>query len=347
MGWLSGWSYRRAVTITNNTSTELTDYQVRIELNSSNFDFSKANADGSDIRFTKDDGETLLAYWIEKWDSPNEEAIIWVKVPSIPANGDVTIYMYYGNPSATSESNAEAVFDLYDDFEDNDISDWIIDSGSFTVSGGIVESTTEGASLMHKDVTISHGVVLETAVKPGSLGDPGIIFAMQDVNNFYMARINAAQDEIQLYKKEAGSFSKVASKGVSIDSLWYAIKTIWKNDGTVRVEVYGGTSDRIGFDYESLTLVGTLDYTTSTTWDSGYVGLRSYYPSSWDWVRVRKYAEQEPTASVGSEETPPIRIKVWDGSSWVDVKAVKVWDGSAWVDAKAIYYWDGSQWVKL
>ena len=66
-----------------------------------------------------------------------------------------------------------------------------------------------------------------------------------------------------------------------------------------------------------------------------------------DFVRVRKYAEQEPSLSVGGEETPPIRIKVWDGSSWVDVKAVKVWDGSAWVDVKAIYYWDGSQWVKL
>jgi len=139
MDWLSGWSYRRAITIAEQSGSTLTDYQVKIELNSSNFDFSKANADGSDIRFTADDGETLLPYWIEKWDNVSEEAVIWVKVPSIPANGSVTIYMYYGNPSAVSESDGEAVFEFFDDFEDGDSIDtskWGQSGGTVTVENG-------------------------------------------------------------------------------------------------------------------------------------------------------------------------------------------------------------------
>ncbi|MEM0476126.1 MAG: DUF2341 domain-containing protein, partial [Candidatus Aenigmatarchaeota archaeon] len=41
---------------------------------------------------------------------------IWVKVPSIPANSNKTIYLYYGNPSATSMSNGDNTFIFFDDF---------------------------------------------------------------------------------------------------------------------------------------------------------------------------------------------------------------------------------------
>ena len=98
--------HRRKITITEQSGNDLTDYQVLIELNSSNFDFS--HSDGNDIRFYN--GEVFLPYWIEKWDSVNQEAKIWVKVPSIPANGTVSFYMYYGNPVLLSASSPELTF---------------------------------------------------------------------------------------------------------------------------------------------------------------------------------------------------------------------------------------------
>ena len=102
-------SYRRPVTVTEQSGTSLEHYQVLLELNSSNFDFSHVNSDGSDIRFY--DGNDFLPYWIEKWDSSNQEAKIWIKVPSIPASGTTTFYMYYGNSDVTeSESDVEATF---------------------------------------------------------------------------------------------------------------------------------------------------------------------------------------------------------------------------------------------
>ena len=65
--------------------------------------------------------EIILNYWIEKWDSVNQEAKIWVKVPNIPANGTTTFYMYYGNPNVTNASNGDTTFDIFANFETSDI----------------------------------------------------------------------------------------------------------------------------------------------------------------------------------------------------------------------------------
>jgi len=112
--WLSGWQYRREIVIQENSGKNLNDYQIKVELDSSNFDFSKAKPDGSDIRFTDSDGTTLLAYWIEEYNFSNQKATIWVKVPSIPANSQKTIYIYYGNsdpPPCGICNNGKVTFD--------------------------------------------------------------------------------------------------------------------------------------------------------------------------------------------------------------------------------------------
>ena len=57
----------------------------------SGFDFTKAQSNGGDIRFTASDGVTLLPYWIESWNAGSSSASLWVKVPSIPAAG-ATVY---------------------------------------------------------------------------------------------------------------------------------------------------------------------------------------------------------------------------------------------------------------
>ena len=65
--------YRRKITITEQSGSDLTDYQVLIELNSTNFDFTHAQTNGEDIRFTDANGN-LLPYWIEEYDPVNETA---------------------------------------------------------------------------------------------------------------------------------------------------------------------------------------------------------------------------------------------------------------------------------
>jgi len=72
--------YKRPIAISNSGSS-LTNYQIKITLTSSNFDFSKTNSNGEDIRFSDDSNTTTLNYWIEKWDAINQQAVLWVKVP--------------------------------------------------------------------------------------------------------------------------------------------------------------------------------------------------------------------------------------------------------------------------
>jgi N-acetylneuraminic acid mutarotase len=109
------WQYRAPVTVTNPGTTAITDIQVNIKLRTDNFDFTKANSDGSDVILTGSDGTSPLAFWVENWVS-GDTASIWVKVPSLPAQG-TTMYLYYGNAGATSGSNGQNTFVFFDDFE--------------------------------------------------------------------------------------------------------------------------------------------------------------------------------------------------------------------------------------
>ena len=113
--WLSGFDYRRALTI-NNPGSAATDYQVRIVLTTSNFNDHFPQANGEDFRITTSDGTTLIPFWIESWSS--NQGTIWAKLASIPA-GTTTVYLYYGNALAASLSNGTSTFDF---FEDN----WLI-----------------------------------------------------------------------------------------------------------------------------------------------------------------------------------------------------------------------------
>lgn len=115
--FLNNFTYYREITITERSGQDLTDFQIPVVLNESNFNFSHAQPDGDDIRFADENG-TLLDYWIEEWNATAKRAKIWVKVPHIPANSSTKIYMYYGNASAKSLSNGSKVFPLFDDFED-------------------------------------------------------------------------------------------------------------------------------------------------------------------------------------------------------------------------------------
>jgi hypothetical protein len=114
--WLDpAWNYRSAVTVTNNNGAVLTNFQIQLTLGGT-FDFTKLNSGGSDLRVTASDGITLLPLWVQSWTPSSNQASVWTQVPSIPIAG-TTIYIYYGNPAATSVSSGISTFNFFDDFE--------------------------------------------------------------------------------------------------------------------------------------------------------------------------------------------------------------------------------------
>jgi hypothetical protein len=113
------WEYSRVLTLNTTTSGagvtgNVYGFPVLIRLTSSNFNFSQSSRDGADIRFTKQDN-TPLSYEIERWDSANGQAEIWLKVDTVYGN-DSSHYVniYWGNPNATNGSSSLAVFDTAD-----------------------------------------------------------------------------------------------------------------------------------------------------------------------------------------------------------------------------------------
>lgn len=101
----SGWSYRFPITITENSGTNLYNYQVRVVLNTQALvSAGQMDATGNDIRFGGTcSGSSFYPYWIESGMN-TASTVIWVQVDTLLASSTRTIYMYHGNAAATSVS---------------------------------------------------------------------------------------------------------------------------------------------------------------------------------------------------------------------------------------------------
>ncbi len=136
--YLDGWDFRKNHTI-KGASTNQTNYQVGIKVyygsgtdgNESLWGItfgkiytdSNCKTDFGDIRFTEENGITLLDYWLEtKVDS--NYGIFWVEISYLQESPNYElIYIYYGNPDASTTSNGDNTFIWFDDFEDEEIND--------------------------------------------------------------------------------------------------------------------------------------------------------------------------------------------------------------------------------
>lgn len=117
---VENWLYRRKITISNPNSYDLEDFQVAIDLDSSNFDFSKANSDGSDIRFALDDPTPYkMSYYIETWDTSTPQAVIWVAIDE----NDPDFYIEV-NPSYVQDESDSSVLSLPEDTTHTVLKTW-------------------------------------------------------------------------------------------------------------------------------------------------------------------------------------------------------------------------------
>ncbi len=96
-------------------SASESNFPVLVKLNSGNFDFTQAQPDGSDIRFTTVAG-VPLSYQIEQWDAANSTAAVWVKIPTITGNTRQELKMHWGKTGEVSESDGAAVFNASNGF---------------------------------------------------------------------------------------------------------------------------------------------------------------------------------------------------------------------------------------
>lgn len=103
-GWLSGYSYRKQITISNtNVGADLLYFPVLVA-STSDSEIGAGVSDttnGHDIRFTSSNGSTLLTYERESFSVTSGSASFnfWVRVPTVATAAPTVIYIYYGKAS--------------------------------------------------------------------------------------------------------------------------------------------------------------------------------------------------------------------------------------------------------
>jgi len=291
--------YRRKITITEQSGNDLTYYQVLIELNSTNFDFSHAQTNGEDIRFTDANGN-LLDYWIEEWDAVNETAKIWVEVPSIPANSEIEIFMYYGNPTVASASDGTATFEFFDDFED--LEGWVNDAGYSVSNSELVQNANAGTE--NKKFYYS-------GYEPSSIRNLAIRLKWRSTSGGYVTagwfHTNNNWNGIWWYDGDSNGDAHIRERW---DSHSFQEMTYGTTDDNIPQNVNNPYIFEFRADESNFYLVvDDVEYASSDIdFDDmpmhvGYSSWNSGYPAYSDWILVRKYASPEPSVSLGAEET--------------------------------------------
>jgi hypothetical protein len=113
MAWLTGWSKRIEITVSNtNIDSDLTHFPLTLKLGTSVgtndadvsavFDELTSDSNRKKIAVTKSDGETQIYVEIEKWDDANETAWLWVSKSdlTLSSSGTTTLYLYYDSSHA-------------------------------------------------------------------------------------------------------------------------------------------------------------------------------------------------------------------------------------------------------
>jgi hypothetical protein len=112
--YLSGYLRRKRITIDPTyVDSNLTDFPLLIKFTDDADIGANIDSNGYNIRFTEDDGETLLKYERQSFDNGGSTAtgIFWVKIPTISDNANTYIYLYYKSDSPSDGEDATNTWD--------------------------------------------------------------------------------------------------------------------------------------------------------------------------------------------------------------------------------------------
>ena len=110
--WLDDWTFRRQLVIPSSlVADDLQDFSVFLKRSSDTALASELLSDAADLRFTSEDGQTLLDHELENFDAATGELSSWVRLPQLSSTNDTVFWLYYGNASALDTQNPSAVWD--------------------------------------------------------------------------------------------------------------------------------------------------------------------------------------------------------------------------------------------
>ena len=308
------WGKRQRVRISNNATSTYTNEQVKMTIP---YD-SEMKSNFDDLRFTDSSGTTSIPFWIESY-TTSASAIVWVKLPTLPASGTSDIFMYFANSSASYAGVGTSTFSFFDDFEDNNITEYSGDTSLYANSTtfnyertyGLAPSTgNTGAQNTSGIGQVSAGVGRDTTfrffqyIDSTKSDEPCFLFAIQAPitahQNYAICLSPFGADHIVIAKdakwngRAASDLStQLVSKSVTFSTGWYETSVDWIATGNqINVSVYDS--------------VGALFATTSasnSSYTSGGVGFTFWGQNGgWDIPSARTYNYLAPSYALFTKQ---------------------------------------------
>jgi hypothetical protein len=373
MAWLTGYTTRRKLTINySKVDSALSDFPVLVKLTSTNFNFSKANSDGFDIRFTSSDGTTLLKYERERHDSTNSLAEYWVKVPSVSSTSNTDIYIYYrttdtadgADPTNVWDSSFGLVYHMKNattttvaDSTTNGFTGTKTDANgpleenSMIAKGQVFDGTNDEIDTVDDPFAAAdfttNGATLECFFKtPGSESPDRYIVSLEGYltigTTYADGKIRATTD---------GGVNFLFSTASRSDNVWHHAAIVWDPNGTPTAYLY------INGSQEATHAAGGPALSTTRPFAVGeHSAGAHFFVGSVDEVRISKTARsaawvkatnstgRNTLLTYGSEETPGINTKINISDVWKDASEMKINIGDAWKDVTEVKINIGDSW---
>ena len=321
------WSSRQRVRVINQDLSAYTNTAVKVTVD---FD-ADMQSDFEDLRFTAADGATLVDHWIEAFNS-GTDAIVWIEAPTLAADSVSEFFMYYGNVAATSTSDGAAVFELIEDFEDDNITEYDGGTGdiarfetdsTFAFGGGfgldaadVNAKTTDG--IIRDDISVSQGQTIRYMkyIDPvGGSGDEsctlfGVNGTVASNQNYAVCTSLFGTDRLAVVQDVANAESSgtiLATSTADFTSAgagWYEFFIDWETDDSIDVAVYAEqTGD----------LIATTTVTDST-YTTGGIGFSFWFENGgWDSYVAYPRTETIPTVYLGAEQSD-------GGATWANTQ---------------------------
>lgn len=324
--WNVNYSYRRQITIVNNSSSPLDmDYSVCVTIDTASLVAAgKTLSNGNDLRVVYWNGGDWIELNRDLLDMNTGLTRLWFKTQSIIDASPATYnnyYVYYGNPTATNPpANNSNVYIWFDDFSVNTLANydkakWVdvhgdanqyvlptydavnervwFDTGDNYASDMYPKAVNEANFLMEVDFWANGSYPRDATIAlVGRLKNPGT-----SSTHYYLDFSHDAYD----------------SPGITLDS--------WLN-GERSNTVYSEPSDYYwGFNKVHTFRYAIFEGTHKFWWNkeisqpanvvatddfhivAGRVGLvPAQIRGWWDNLKIRKYVEPEPSTSLGPEE---------------------------------------------
>ncbi|MBN2486985.1 MAG: DUF2341 domain-containing protein, partial [Bacteroidales bacterium] len=113
-----GYNNRLRITVDPNMvegDDNLTDFPLLLNIQHDNLryvdnDGMVTNVNGYDIEFSADDGTTLLSHEVESYNNTTGALRVWVRVPVLYASDTTVLFLYYGNPDATTDPSSSSTW---------------------------------------------------------------------------------------------------------------------------------------------------------------------------------------------------------------------------------------------